>query len=169
MTAIPTRLWLRGAADDVGARVRHLLRHARHPPHPRHHRRSLTSTSTYLREEGEGTDLARFLGLGVVTGLIKAGRLYRRLKARLRGQRSPAKKAPVVEGMEGMEMLDDEDASVPLSISLLILIGYPVLGALYFMHCEPEWSFLEAFYFALAAVLTVLFLSFWGPSRRVER
>ena len=53
--------------------------------------------------------------------------------------------------------LRPEEVHVPLYVSLLVLIGYVLLGALLFGLWEPEWDVLVGSYFCFVTLSTIGF------------
>src|SRR5690348_1956575 len=110
-------------------------------------------------------DMGKFISDGIVWCYHK----YRRLKLRLRQRhqqlmrqsslsRAKLTKQEELPGdlsVDASAVLDDDDEEhpIPVTIVLLIIVGYTALGGLLLKVWEVKWTFFESFYFAFITMV----------------
>ena len=62
-----------------------------------------------------------------------------------------------IEHIEEDEEVEDETVTVPISLCLLIMVGYVMGGALLFQEWEKDWELLDGAYFSFISLTTIGF------------
>lgn len=60
---------------------------------------------------------------------------------------------PLPENLQNYEI--DDEFNLPISVALIMLIGYMIFGASIYSIFEPNWSFLDSFYFVFISISTI--------------
>lgn len=60
---------------------------------------------------------------------------------------------PLPENLENYEI--DDEFNLPISVAIVMLVSYMLIGASIFCLLEQEWSFFEAFYFVFISISTI--------------
>lgn len=55
------------------------------------------------------------------------------------------------------EFQDTEDAGIPITIVMLVILGYVAVGALLFCSWETDWTPIDGAYFAVITISTIGF------------
>lgn len=96
-------------------------------------------------------DLGKFISDGIVWLYVKYLKLKRKVrrKAKLREDRRQSELIDLAE-------TDDTEVPIPVSLILIIIVGYTSLGGLLLQTWE-HWSFFHAFYFSFITMTTIGF------------
>lgn len=60
---------------------------------------------------------------------------------------------PLPENLQNYEI--DDEFNVPISVAIVMLIAYMVVGAAIYCILEDDWTFFEAFYFVFISISTI--------------
>jgi potassium channel subfamily K member 18 len=60
---------------------------------------------------------------------------------------------PLPVELENYEI--DDEFNLPISVAIIILLSYMLLGATFYCTFETDWTFFEAFYFVFISISTI--------------
>lgn len=67
------------------------------------------------------------------------------------------------------EFQETEDAGIPITIVMLVIVGYVTIGALIFRIWEVDWTTIDGAYFAVITISTIGFGDLVPGSGRFDK
>lgn len=60
---------------------------------------------------------------------------------------------PLPENLKNYEI--DDEFNLPISVAIIMLVGYMIFGAAIYCILEEDWTFFESFYFVFISISTI--------------
>lgn len=60
---------------------------------------------------------------------------------------------PLPDNLQNYEI--DDEFNLPISVAIVMLVGYMIFGATIYCMWESEWTFFESFYFVFISISTI--------------